>query len=101
MGCNTGETCMPIMYDNNGNACPQICYTECKSDELYCSNGLDANGCDMGNTCVPATVSSHNGSTCPGSCPVTCPPDQVQCYPLHGPSGCFPPPVCVAPGQTC
>ena len=46
---------------NDGNACPASCPPACPADHMTCGGGVDANGCQMPDTCAPMTgyVSSN------------------------------------------
>merc|ERR1711992_333560 len=49
-GCAMPMYCMPNTIAN----CPAHCPVTCGMNEMYCYGGMDANGCEMPATCVPA-----------------------------------------------
>ena len=62
--------------------CPEIESPDC--DGAYtrgCSGGLDANGCQVANYCIPQTVTSLEipNKICVNHCPVTCGETEVFC----------------------
>ena len=40
---------------NDGNACPASCPPACPADHMICGGAMDANGCQMPDTCAPIT----------------------------------------------
>ena len=50
---------------SEGSECPVSCYTPdpamCDATDLVCDNGMDENGCWLGNYCWPAEA----GAVCP------------------------------------
>ena len=81
--------------------CPVTCPTPCGPGEMRCSGGMDANGCMMPDTCIPAfgkyricflflvckklqfnqkiAADGVDGVKCPNVCPVPCGLEEVFC----------------------
>ena len=49
------DTCMPMLYGNDGAQCPGMCPIQCPEDHMHCGGGMDATGCQMPDTCVSMT----------------------------------------------
>ena len=54
-GCMVADTCMPMLYGNDGAQCPGMCPIQCPEDHMHCGGGMDAAGCPMPDTCMPMT----------------------------------------------
>merc|ERR1711962_1635436 len=78
-------------YGDYGNdSCPITCPAECSEFDIVCSNGVDENGCSLGDYCMPATYQLSDGVECPAACydPCDWTAGEVSC-PIYSDEGCL------------
>ena len=71
--------------------CPEIEPQICGEFELPCDNGVDPDGCWMGNWCLEMDTAA----VCPPTCPMMCGLDMLMCPMGQDANGCEMPPMCM------
>jgi len=86
-GCPYPDYCTMMEWENtDGSKCPGMCSAMCNYEhDLWCDNGVDANGCWMGNYCMPkgtdGTAACPTAApTCPENVPAECGEGEQVCW---------------------
>ena len=63
--CSFPDYCIEMEFQlSDGVTCLGICSAQCPMEDLWCDNGMDENGCWMGNYCMPDEDGEGNVSYC-------------------------------------
>merc|ERR1712066_97426 len=94
--CETPIRCHERPYDNDGQWCPahSVCPSTCTEDEITCTYGIDARGCQEAPLCR-ARGTDLDGELCPGVCPPTCSADETLTSQQPNAKGCEVASICV------
>ena len=82
------------------SACPEFPPMECGSEEMMCPGGVDPEGCQMPDLCMPG-IWARDDVQCPSFCPIFCGPDEMMCLGVMDPEGCPMPDFCMPIGTEC
>jgi len=92
--------CVPKVKDANDEDCPieSVCPTICEPSEVSCPGGVDENGCNKPDLCVPQER-DYEGNLCPVHCPGICGENEILCEGHKEAMGCKMPAICYPKGM--